>query len=75
MSNYRASGCALSLVAKFVQSNMLISPELLTVLEEEATRDLYSLDFFSKLMLLFLHFIPHLEIENIASVCETRGKI
>lgn len=26
-------------------------------------------------MLLFLHFIPHLEIENIESVCEMRGKI
>lgn len=26
-------------------------------------------------MLLFLHFIPHLEIENIVSVCEMRGKI
>lgn len=31
--------------------------------------------FFSKLMLLFLHFIPHLEIEYIASVSEARGKI
>lgn len=63
-------------MAKFVQSNVLISPELVTVLEEEATRDLYSLDFFfSKLMLLFLHFIPHLEIKSIESVCEMRGKI
>lgn len=49
VSNYRASGRALSHVAKFVQSNILISPELLTVLEEEATRDLYSSDFFFKI--------------------------
>lgn len=35
-------------MAKFVQSNVLISPELLTVLEEEVTRDLYKFGFFSK---------------------------
>lgn len=53
-------------MAKFVQSNVLISPELLTVLEEEVTRDLYKFGFFSKVMLLFQRFIPHLEIEDIA---------
>ena len=74
MSNYHASGRALSLVAKLVQSSLLISPELRTVLEEEATRDLYSLDFFQNRCYYF-YFIPHLEIENIASVCEMRGKI
>lgn len=75
VSTYRALGHVLSLVAKFVQSNMLISPELLRVLEEETTRDLYSLDFLSKLMLLFLRFIPHLKMENVGSVCGMRSKI
>lgn len=46
VSDYHASEWTLSHVAEFVQSVMLISPELLTVLEEKATRDPYSLDSF-----------------------------
>lgn len=46
VSDYHASEWALSHVAEFVQSVMLHSPELLTVLEKKATRDPYSLDSF-----------------------------
>lgn len=58
-----------------VCSTVLISPELLTVLEEEVTRDLHCLDFFQNRCYYFYTFIPHLEIEYIASVSEARGKI
>lgn len=68
VSDYHASEWALSHVAEFVQSIMLISPELLTVLEEKATRDPYSLDSFQN-QCYYFYTIPHLEIENIESVC------
>lgn len=68
VSTYCASGCALSLVAKFVQSNTLISPELLTVLEEEATRDLYSLGFFQNWCYYF-YTLSHISKWKILNQC------